>query len=867
MVVGPAGIGKTRLTEVLEREVEANGGLSLRGRALEEEGEPAFWVWAQMLRRLEREHPESLRVPGLADSGELAALMPELGTRAEGATGRLPPEQRRFVFFDAVARALREAARKRPLLVVFEDLHWADPASLRLLEHVAFELEGSSVLLVATVRDAPATPNDPSPRTLSVLRRQERLETIELGRLDETEVGRLVERMVGRPVPSLAGGLHARTEGLPLFLREACRRLAQDGLLSDPRGVDRLGPDFALPRADWVSDALAGLSRPCAALVGAAAVVGREFGLRPVAAAADVAREEALDLLDEAVRAGLIRESPSEPSRYRFVHDLFREAAYASLAPGARVRLHHRAALHLERQHGADSERVVAELAHHHHRALAVGDAQRAYDCATRAAQRAFEACAYEQAALHGAQALDALDHFDRVDDDLRLATLLALGEASRLSGERQERRRRLGEALDLARTRDRPEAFARAAIGLCDLAEWGVRDDFARAAVVEALERLSEPAPELEAKLLTRLGYLHAMFERENAEKLLRRAVALTRELGAADPLEEALYALHLVLGGPDGKAEREEILSELRGAASAARDPVASVIAVLDVACDRLDQGDPSGAAELRRQADATAGSPPHPRTIWHRRVYDTGLALLEGRLGEVEGRADEALDLGSRIQHPYANGCFNAHVSQLHVLRWDHEALLAAFQPALRARQGPAHWVKARVARSLHGLGCDDEARALLDDVLRDGVSAIPRNLRWIATLVEVAHCAADLEEAERAAELIESLAPVERHHAVLPMVVCYGGPASWALARLHATRGRADDAHDLYGEALAAVREMGARPTEAHLLLDLGAFLRRRGKRSVAREHLAAAAALASGLGLPRVEQAACAQLEA
>jgi DNA-binding winged helix-turn-helix (wHTH) protein/tetratricopeptide (TPR) repeat protein len=858
LVSGPAGVGKTRLTEVFESEVSRRGGLVLRGRALEEEGEPAFWVWAQMLRRLQQEDPESLHAPGLAESGELAALMPELAAHV-GPTAALPAEQRRFVFFDALARALRAAARKRPLLIVFEDLHWADPASLRLLEHLAFELDGAEVLLVATVRDEPETPNDPSLRTRSVLRRRERLETLSLERLDAAEVESLIEQLAGRPLPDLAQRLRRRTDGLPLFLREACRRLEELGALEDP---SRLDGELPLPGVDWVKDALTGLTTPCATLLGAAAAIGREFSLPLAAAAADLRTDAALDLLDEAVHAGIVAASPDDHVRYAFVHDLFREAAYQGLGPGARVRTHHRAARHLERMHGAHLDPVIAELAHHHHRSLAVGDPERAFQTATRAAERAYEVCAYEQAVLHGKQALAALDHIEGADPDRRLTALLDLGESSRLSGERRQRRHYFGQALELARATGRSGAIATAAIGLCDLAEWGVRDDVAKAAVEEALACLERPAVDVEAKLLTRLGYLNAMFEQEEAEKLLRRAVALTRELGAADPLEEALYALHLVLGGPDRHEERVEILDELRGAASAARDPVASVIAVLDVACDELERGRSEEAARLRREADTTAGVPPHPRTLWHRHVYDTGMALLEGRLGEVEGRADEALALGRRLQHPYAVGCFNAHRAHLHAVRLDHEALVASLEPALGARQGPTDWVKIRVARSQLALGRGEAARALYDDVLAAGPAGIPRNLRWIATLVEVAHCCADLEDADSAAALIESLSPYEHRHGVMPMVICYGGPVSWALARLYETRGRTDDASELYDEALSAAADLGARPSEAHIRIAQARLLRRLGSSAAAREQLARAAAVASDLGMTRVEQQAC-----
>jgi DNA-binding winged helix-turn-helix (wHTH) protein/tetratricopeptide (TPR) repeat protein len=859
---GPAGIGKTRLAEVFGREVERRGGLALRGRALEDEGEPAFWVWAQVLRRLQELDPESLRVRGLAETGELAALMPEIGAPETSAAGALPAEQRRFIFFDAVARALARAARRRPVLVIFEDVHWADSASLRLLEHLAFELAATPLLLVATVREDRAGRDAPGMRTLSVLRRQERCETVSLGSLGAEDVNQLVERAAGRAMPDLARRLRARTEGVPLFLREALRRLGERGGFDDPR---RLDANVPLADVNWVGDALGALSAPCAALVAAASVVGREFPLPLVAGIADVAREEALDLLDEAVEAGVVEADPEARVRYRFVHDLFRESAYAGLASGARAHLHHRAAEWLERQHAEELERVVAELAHHHHRALAVGDPERAYVCAARAAERAFRLCAYENAALHWRQALAALNVAESVDPVRRLDVLVGLGEAYGLSGDRTLRRQHFGQALELARDLGSTEAFATAAIGLCDLAEWGVRDDVARSALEEARERLESPAPELEARILTRLGYLASLFDRERAERDLRRAVDIARKHGEPETLEDALYALHFVLGGPDGLRERAELLEELRAAAAAARHPVTAVIAVLDVACDRLELGELASAVRLRDEADRMAGDPPHPRTVWHRNVYDTGIALMEGRLDEVEGRVEEALALGRRLQHPYARGCATGHLARLHVERGAHASALALLEPALGFEQGPREWLCALVSRTHLALGRVDDARARYTEVLDAGVERIPRNLRWTATLIELAHCCADLEDTDRAGELLRGLRSIEGHHAVMPMVVCYGGPATWAAARLHALVGDADAAEELYGDALDAVRSLAARPTEARIRLDLGRLLRRRGKRPRAREELAAAAALAADLGMAGLEEAATRQL--
>jgi DNA-binding winged helix-turn-helix (wHTH) protein len=825
LISGPPGIGKTRLTEVAAAQLEAAGALALVGRAREGEGVPAFWLFAQVLRRL-LEQPaaaEALREVA-AHAGELAGL---LGLRpADGAAPRAPaaaaPEASRFLLFDAVTRALLRAARRRPLLIVLEDLQWAGSESLRLLEHLAHERLDAPLLVLGTVREEPRAAGSPVTRALSLLRAQDRCLEIALEPFSRGEVAALLEQVLGRPAPpDLTSELFARSEGVPLFVREALRLLEERGALAEPERVPREGVVLPARALDLIRRPLERLSPAAASLVSAAAVLGRDFHLPAAAAVAGLARADALDRIDEAVLAGVLEAAPGGATAFRFTHALFQEAALAALSPGARARLHLRAAEHLERENAGDLSAVLAELAHHHHRALAVGDPERACRAALRAAEQGSRLGAWEQAAIHYEQAREAFEQVPGCDPVRRLALALDCTEAWRLASERSRRRQRAREAFELARALGRPREMAQAAIGLLDLQEWGVGDEFARAAVEEALAALPDSGSVEEARLLTRLAYLDIRHVYREASGVARRAVELARAAGDPDALQDALYTLHFSIGGPEGLAEREELAREIEAVAAASRSADRALIALLDTAGDRFELGDRPGALRLREAAGRVAGRRPHPGMRWHLEVYDTGVALLEGRLGEVEARARAAYSVGLRAEHPYARGCFDAHRALLARARGESGLLLETLAPALRARQGPTHWVKAVVARAELEAGRSQDARARFDNLAARGFADVPRNLRWTATLVEIAHLCAELEAEESAAALHALLAPYADHHAVLPMAICYGGPVSYALARLAELRGRRGEARELYRAALAACQQIGAESTRARV----------------------------------------------
>lgn len=865
LVAGSPGIGKTRLVEAFAAEVEGRGPSVVFGRAREGEGVPAFWPWTQVLRGLLADPVLGAPLRELAEpGGELAPL----STALERGTDRIERDsgaaaaQRRFRLFDAFAGALARCGRARPLVIVLEDMQWAGEASLRLLEHLVFELRNARVLLVVTIREEPRDRAHPVERLLSLLRRQSHARQIPLRGLSRREVALLLEHALGCPSPpDLTSELYAHTEGVPLFVGEAIRLLRERGALRHPERIAREGLVLPARSFDFIRRALDALEPASLAMLEGASVLGREFPLPLLAAVAGLERDEVLERLDEAEGAGVVAPSSETPATWCFAHALFREAVYEGLSTSRKARLHQAAALQLEQQHRDDVDIVLTELAHHLHQGLAVGDPQHAFEVAWRAAARAQRMLAYEQAAAHLEQASVALEQFPATDPTQRLEVWLALGEAYRCAGNRTRRREVFARALESARGLAKTAELVRAAIGLCDISEWSVRDPVAEEALQEALGRLGEDPGAERARLLTRLAYQSILEERARPEALARRAVAHARRTGDAEALQEALYTLHFAIAGPDALEERQALVQELLESARPGEVLDTTVMALIDVACDRIELGDAAGARRFRAEAERVAGLRPHPGMVWHIRLFDAGMALMEGRFEEARILTGEAYVLGRRIGHPYARACYEAHLVGIARERGDHEEVVRLFGRGVTLERGAVHYVRGVMARSLWALERSEAAREHFEHLACADFEDIPRNIRWTDTLVEIAHLCAELGDDARAKTLAALLTSVEGHHGVLAVPVCYGGPVAFARARLLAQLGRRDEAVELLEEARSSVRALAARPAQARIELALGRLLARSGESRRARESFHEAFRLASELGMPEVEGAA------
>lgn len=415
-ITGEAGIGKTRLAYDFARRVAADATV-LVGRCDPDAGIP-FAPVVEVLRWLVRASPEGFlrsRLAAVEGHAELVHLVPELSahTRARARSVRTTPEGERFRVFEAVASLLRATAAVRPLLVVLEDVHWADRGTLLLLRHVFRSTYDSRICTLVTRCDAESA-NEPGQQdVLADLRGDPGTSRVSLGPLPEHHVHRLVGACLGEPaVPHLAR-LVAGSTGNPLFAIELVKHFDAPALrdrLEIARGEATLA-ELGLPQElqGLIGRRLSRLAEPTQTLLTIAAVAGREFDLPLVEAVAELPERVLLDAIDEAVDVRMLREVDGRPGRFTFTHGVLRDAIYGRMTSVRRLRLHHRLGEEIERQR-KDCEGALAELAHHFCQAAPFRDAPKAVDYATRAAEAAAAGLALEEAARHHAMALRALD-------------------------------------------------------------------------------------------------------------------------------------------------------------------------------------------------------------------------------------------------------------------------------------------------------------------------------------------------------------------------------------------------------------------------------------------------------------------------
>jgi tetratricopeptide (TPR) repeat protein len=362
-------------------------------------------------------HPEGPRAWQPLVTPEIGQLIPELSSETNRSS-HSDPDQARFRLFDSVATMLKDVARSQPLVLVFDDLHEADQASLEMLKFIARGLRDSQIVVIGNYRDAEVRRSRTLSQAIGELLREG--DQIPLVGLDESEVARMVEaRAALVPSPSFVADLHRATAGNPLFADGVVRVLIAEGKLAGAERLDLSG--FKLPEGSRgaIRKRLAMLSADAQVLLAVAAVIGQEFDSGLVERVSSLSVEKLSDLLAEAAGAGIIVALGG--ARYRFTHPLIREALYNESAAAERIATHRRIGDALEEIYASDISPHLAELAHHYRQSR---DIDKAIGYSIRAGDAASATFAFEEAITHWSAALELAEH--QPADDLRLTEILS---------------------------------------------------------------------------------------------------------------------------------------------------------------------------------------------------------------------------------------------------------------------------------------------------------------------------------------------------------------------------------------------------------------------------------------------------------
>ena len=862
LVGGEPGIGKTALTGELARLVHADGGLVLYGRWDEHVLAP-YQAFREALADYALACPEALLRQDLGDlAGEIARLCPEPAQRigVSAAEPLAAAQAERFRLFESLDTWIQRMGIRHPVLLVLDDLQWADLPSLLLLSHLMQARRSTPLLAVAMYRGIEPDRSELS-AVLHSLARDVDCRRLMLRGLERDAVTALLEAAVGRVFGEreslMARELERDTAGNPFFLLEMARHLSDLGAF-DREGI-RLGETPAeIPESvrDMVRWRLLRVSDGCAEVLEIASVIGDRFDAALVASAASREDAATVDLLDEAARAGLIAEIDDEPDCWRFSHSLTRRVTADRLSRGRRARLHQRIGETLESRFGVPP----AELAHHFGAAASIGSAGKAIRYERLAGARALGEVAAEVAVRHLRKALQLLDRFGARDQSLRCELLLELAGAHDRAGEYASRDERFAEAADAARRLGNGDLFLRAALGYGGILPATVSpDQRAETLLEEALERLGEEDSAARATIMARLAHwLHNVRPYPQRLGLSDRSVAMARGTGDQRTLATVLMHRGWALDGPDDVGDALGVASEILGIGAELRDPELRLEGLRIRLAAQFEKGEHPAVVQTALAMKELAEEVQHPEFIRLAAMWDVTVANMEGRFADARGLAGELGRRLQRIGHSQAQIISLVQTFPWWVLQGRSSKHISMFEEFSAYEPANIAW-PAITAWCLAETGALDRAADLLHQTEPAAAAEADKNYQWWAVIVGFSG-AVDLVGDRQWAEILYDLAaPYAGHNCTLGVATFLGAADHW-LGVLAGVAGRFTEAAQHLEAALTRHHDMGSRPLTALTQEAYGRVLSMRGEAADierARRLTASAMRTADELGLAAI----------
>ena len=879
LVSGEAGLGKTTLVAQAARSAFDDGACVLYGHCEEDLATP-YQLFAEALGHYVTHAKEEDLLAHVAEHGsELARLVPALGRRLPG----LPPSKatdsdtERYLLFAAAVGFLAIASQHEPVVLVLDDLQWADKGSLQLLRHLIAAEQQMRVLVLGTYRDSELAHSHPLLETLGALRRHGGVTRIELKGLDDTGVILFLEAAAGHSLDDagvgLAHAVYRETDGNPFFVGEVLRHLSETGVIYQDQTGRWVGSDsldeMALPDSvrEVIGARVVRLGAGAQRALSLAAVIGRDFDLDLLAQVTETSEEELLELLDAAAAAALVRELPEAPGRYSFAHALIQHTLYEDLGPTRRARSHRRVAEALEDICQGRPGARVGELARHWFSATQPKDLVRALYYSRQAADAALEALAPHDALRYYTQALDLYAQVLDPDPILGLDLRVGVGTAQRQTGNPAYRDTLLEAARRAADLGDNERLVAAAlandrgffsAVGLIDADKVEILET--------ALARLPydhhERAPLL-ANLCKELTFGSSL---ERRRSLADEAVAIANQSGNPATLVRVLNHVSLPLLVPPLLEHSLTRTAAAMDRAERVGDPVlllwATGLRSISVAC----AGDIDELDRCLEIAGALVAQLDQPTLTWVHTVSLAARSLIAGDPDQAEQLATEALQIGTGTGEPDAASVFGAQQMALSFQRGTLGDLVPLIELAAARNPGVSNFVAALLAMAHSEANRTDEARLLLDEFAgKDFV--LPLDTMWLSGMVEYAEAAIECGASSVAGPLLERLDPWA--HQLASNGASSPGPVSHYLGGLATVLNRYEAADAYFVQAQAFSQRVRAKYFAARTDLSYGRMLLERGGRGDSekgRDLLTKAHFVAAANGYGNVERRAAAALQ-
>jgi DNA-binding CsgD family transcriptional regulator len=878
MLVGEAGIGKTRTARELGIHAELRGAQVLLGRCYETPGAPPYWPWVHVMRSyLQHRDSEILREQIGSGAADIAEMVPEVRHRLPDLPPLPPladPEQARFRLFDAVTTCFARAAEEQPLVIVLDNLHWADRPSLLLLEFLTREIGASRILVLGTYRDIEVSRQHPLSETLGELTRDRLMRRVQLSGLSQEDVGQFIALAAGDPPPQgLVGAVHRQTEGNPLFVTEVVRLLVQEGELSPASLRQQRSHAFKIPAGvrEVIGRRLNRLSLSCNRLLGIASVIGREFGLEELRRVMNEPLTELfLETLHEALAARIIEEVPEALGRFQFTHMLIRETLYDELTLPRRATLHRRTGEVIEALYQAALEPHLAHLAYHFGESAQTGDAEKAVAYAARAGDRANALLAFEEAIDHYEKAIRLLESKRPADEPRCCALLLALGETQSRAGEYPQAMETFLRAAEIARALGLVQALGRAALGFED-SSWrpGLPGDAAVGLLEEALNALGERDSALKARVqaaLSRAFIFTGALER--AETIGRQAVQMAQRLGEPATLAATLRASLSARWRPENLRARLAAAAEVIRLAEEAGDKALVLEASSWRLFDLMELGD-LAAVDVQLGAHRRLAEELHqPFYLYVNVNFQAMRVIFEGRFVEGERLAQEALAVGQRLRGQDAFGVFGVQMFTLRREQGRLQEVASAVRHFVQMAPEASQW-RPGLALIYSELNLREEARAEFEAIAAHNFDDIPRDGMWVTCMAYLTEVCAFLGDERRAAILYRALLPYARRNIVVGTTGACFGAACRYLGMLAATMRRWEESAGFFADGIEMNARQGAKPWLAHTQHQYALMLLSRGQvgdQERAAAFLNEALAIGRELGMSGLEARITALLE-